>query len=51
MCVYTTMVQVRLILRLQATTEPPADDATARSAITFVPLRARLVEVLDEAAE
>ena len=46
------MVQVRLIFRLQrATTEPPADDATARSAITFVPLRVRLVEVLDEAAE
>ena len=43
------LVQVRLIFRLQrATTEPPADDATARSAITFVPLRARLVEVLDD---
>ena len=26
-------------------------DATAHSAITFVPLRARIVEVLDEAAE
>ena len=47
------LVQIRLIFRLQKshTTEPPADDATARSAITFVPLRARLVEVLDEAAE
>ena len=46
------LVQVRLIFRLQShTTEPPADDATAGSAITFVPLRARLVEVLDEAAE
>ena len=47
------MVQIRLIFRLQKshTTEPPADDATARSAITFVPLRARLVEVLDQAAE
>ena len=49
---HVRLVQVRLIFRLQrATTEPPADDATARSAITFVPLRARLVEVLDEAAE
>ena len=49
---HVRLVQVRLIFRLQrATTEPPADDATARSAITFVPLRARIVEVLDEAAE
>ena len=36
----------------RATKEPPADDATARSAIIFaVPLRAGLVQVLDEAAE
>ena len=49
---HVRLVQIRLIFRLKrATTEPPADDATARSAIAFVPLRARLVEVLDEAAE
>ena len=40
------------MFRIQShTTEPPANDATTRSTITFVPLRARLVEVLDEAAE